>query len=253
MIKYTLLSLSCALAFSANALTLPSTQGKDTRITYATYDPSDVIAVRTKVGVATLIQLDKNETVVGEHSGLAMGDAAAWGFNVRGNNIFFKPQAKQPNTNLTIVSDLGRTYSFELFTSKHPFYVLKMKYPKPKAVDTTPNKAPCTNGKYNFRYGKWGAEELAPQYAWDDGRFTCMKFAKNAELPVIYQINADGKESLVNYHIEKDTIVIQSVANEYRLRLGQRVVGIRSDFVEFAGHNRKGSTIKATRVIKEGM
>ncbi|EOV0110329.1 TrbG/VirB9 family P-type conjugative transfer protein [Vibrio parahaemolyticus] len=253
MIKHALLSLSCALAFSANALTLPTTQGKDNRITYAMYDPSDVIAVRTKVGVATLIQLESNETVVGEHSGLGMGDAAAWGFNVRGNNIFFKPQAKQPNTNLTIVSDLGRTYSFELFTSQQPFYVLKMKYPKPKAVDTTPNKAPCTDGNYNFRYAKWGDDELAPEYAWDDGRFTCMKFAKNVELPVIYQINADGQESLVNYHIEQDTVVIHSVADEYRLRLGKRVLGIQSHFVEFAGHNDKGSTIEATRVIKEGM
>ncbi|MHA2734608.1 TrbG/VirB9 family P-type conjugative transfer protein, partial [Vibrio campbellii] len=135
--------------------------------------------------------------------------------------------------------------------NKQPFYVVKMRYPTPKKANTTPLKAPCTDGKYNFRYVKWGDEELAPAYAWDDGRFTCMKFSKNAELPVIYQINADGKESLVNYHIEQDTIVIHSVANEYRLRLGERVLGVLSHFVEFAGHNQKASSIKATRVIKE--
>ncbi len=158
----------------------------------------------------------------------------AWGFNVRGNNVFFKPQAKQPNTNLTIVSDLGRTYSFELFTNKQPFYVVKMRYPTPKKANPPPLKAPCTDGKYNFRYVKWGDEELAPLTRGTMYRFTCMKFSKNAELPVIYQINADGKESLVNYHIEQDTIVIHSVANEYRLRLGERVLGVLSHFVEFA-------------------
>ncbi|EGU6978437.1 conjugal transfer protein TraH [Vibrio parahaemolyticus] len=251
MMKQLIVSLACLMAFSTHALTLPKHQGKDRRIVYAEYDPSDVIAIRTKVGVATLIQLDKNETIVGEHSGLGMGDAAAWGFNVRGNNVFFKPQAKQPNTNLTIVSDLGRTYSFELFTNKQPFYIVQMRYPTPKKANTAPLKAPCTDGKYNFRYVKWGDEELAPAHAWDDGRFTCMKFSKNAELPVIYQINADGKESLVNYHIEQDTIVIHSVSNEYRLRLGERVLGVLSHFVEFAGHNQKASSIKATRVIKE--
>ncbi|WP_085344657.1 TrbG/VirB9 family P-type conjugative transfer protein [Vibrio sp. ArtGut-C1] len=251
MMKPLIVSLACVVAFSSQALTLPTYQGKDQRIVYAKYDPSDVIAIRTKVGIATLIQLDKNETISGEHSGLGMGDAAAWGFNVRGNNIFFKPQAEQPNTNLTIVSDTGRTYAFELFTSKRPFYVVKMQYPTPKKANTQAAKAPCTNGKYNFRYAKWGDDELAPEYAWDDGRFTCMKFSKNAELPVIYQINADGKESLVNYHIERDTVVIHSVADEYRLRLGQRVLGIHSHFVEFAGYNQKASSIQATRVIKE--
>jgi type IV secretion system protein VirB9 len=45
--------------------------------------------------------------------------------------------------------------------------------------------------------------------------------------------------------------VIHSVANEYRLRLGERVLGVLSHFVEFAGHNQKASSIKATRVIKE--
>lgn len=239
------------LSTTAHALILPVDQGKDGRIVYATYDPSNVISIRTKVGVATLIQLDDNETISGDSSGLGMGDAAAWGFNVRGNNIFFKPQAKQPNTNLTIVSDQGRTYSFELFTSRYPFYVVKMQYPKPPEVDTGKSAVPCSDGKYNFRYSKWGHDELSPQYAWDDGRFTCMKFGKNVELPVIYQLSADGKESIVNYHIEKDTVVIQSVANEYRLRLGDRVLGIRSQFVEFAGYNRKGSSINATRAIKD--
>lgn len=249
------LSLASLLAFSSHALTIPTSQGKDNRIVYSHYDPSDVIAIRTKVGVTTLIQLEKNETIVGDHSGLGMGDAAAWGFNVRGNNVFFKPKAKQPDTNLTIVSDLGRTYSFELMTSKEkaPFYIVKMEYPKPKS----PSKAsstlamPCSNGKRNFGYVKWGEEALAPQYTWDDGRFTCMKFSKNTELPVIYQINTDGKEALANYHIEQDTLIIHSVADEYRLRLGDSVLGLRSNFVTFAGHNEKSSAINATRVIKD--
>ncbi len=79
MIKQLIVSLACLMAFSTHALILPKHQGKDRRIVYAEYDPSDVIAIRTKVGVATLIQLEKNETIVGEHSGLGMGDAYRMG------------------------------------------------------------------------------------------------------------------------------------------------------------------------------
>ncbi|MCG9625404.1 TrbG/VirB9 family P-type conjugative transfer protein [Vibrio mediterranei] len=248
------LCLASMLAFPSYALTLPKSQGKDNHVVSSPYDPSDVIAIRTKVGVTTLIQLEKNETIVGDHAGLGMGDAAAWGFNVRGNNVFFKPKAKQPDTNLTIVSDLGRTYSFELITSKKetPFYIVKMEYPKPKSTSSVPILSmPCSNGKRNFGYVKWGDEALAPQYTWDDGRFTCMKFSNTTELPVVYQINTDGKEALANYHIDQDTLIIHSVADEYRLRLGDSVLGIRSNFVTFAGHNKKSSAINATRVIKD--
>lgn len=249
MIKPLLLVSLGLISSNVYAITKPYPQKSDTRIVSAKYDPSNVILVKTKVGVATLIQLDKNETLSGDHSGLGMGDATAWGFNVRGHNIFFKPQAKRPDTNLTIVSDLGRTYSFELITSPSPYYIVKMEYEKPKKRNTSP-KLPCSDGTINWKYIKWGDDELSPQYTWDDGRFTCMKFAKNAELPVVYQITSDGKESLVNYHIERDTVVIQSVVNEYRLRLGDSVLGIYSN-TEFAGYNDKGSSIKAKRVIKD--
>lgn len=233
------------------AKVVPKNQGYDDRIALIKYNPKDVIVIKTKVGTATLIQLGDGEMISKDHAGLGIGDAKAWGFSVRGNNIFLKPTAKNPDTNLTIVSDKGRTYSFDLVTSWKPHYIVKMEYEKPKkAVDYT-LKIPCSDGVQNFNYLKWGDQELAPQYMWDDGRFTCLKFTKNSELPVAYQISADGKESLVNYHFDQDTMVIRSMSNEYRLRLGERVLGLSSTDSESSGYNHKATTNKAKRGIKD--
>lgn len=250
MKKTILLSMILA-SFFTNAAVIPVQQSSDKRIVSAMYDPSNVIIIQTRVGTSTLVQLEDGETIVGGNSGIGMGDAQAWGFNVKGNNIFFKPTAKNPDTNLTVVSDLGRTYAFELVSSRRPFYIVKMEYKKPYSIATNKKKVPCSDGSVNFQYQKWGKDALSPQYAWDDGRFTCMKFQKNSELPVVYQIGSDGKEAIVNYHIERDTVVIHAVANEFRLRLGDDVLGIKSDAVKYAGFNEKSSTIRAKRIIKE--
>ncbi|MBS0044838.1 TrbG/VirB9 family P-type conjugative transfer protein [Shewanella sp. M16] len=236
---------------SAFAAVSPKNQGYDDRIALIKYNPKDVIIINTKVGTATLIQLDNGETISKDSAGLGIGDAKAWGFSVRGNNIFLKPTAKKPDTNLTVVSDKGRTYSFDLVSSYSPHYIVKMEYEAVKKAIDYSLKIPCSDGVQNFAYVKWGDQELAPQYMWDDGRFTCLKFTKNAELPVAYQISADGKESLINYHFTEDTMVIRSIASEYRLRLGERVLGLSSSAVEHSGFNHKATSNKATRGLKD--
>ena len=243
--------LAALLAFPVLSKVTPKSQGFDKRITQVKYNDKNVIVVRTKVGTATLIQLEKGETISQDFAGLGIGDAKAWGFSVRGNNIFLKPVAKKPDTNLTVVSDKGRTYSFDLISRWNPHYIVKLEYEKPKNPQDYAHGIPCNDGEHNFNYVKWGHKELAPQYMWDDGRFTCLKFTKNAELPVAYQIAPDGKESIINYHVTKDTMVIRSLANEYRLRLGDRVLGLKSGEVEYSGFNEKATSNKAKRGLKD--
>ena len=228
----------------------PKAQPFDSRITETKYNPANVVNVRTKEGITTLIQLEEGEQIYTPSSGLGIGDPDAWGLDVKGHNIFLKPVAENPNTNLTIVTDKGRTYSFSLRTSKYPHYIVKLRYEKPKIAKDLKPQIPCFDGEVNFRYGKWGNDELSPQYMWDDGRFTCLKFTTNAQMPVAYQIASDGSESLINYHIEKDTMVLQGISNEFRLRLGKQVLGLRSDAAISSGYNEKASSVNATRELK---
>lgn len=244
-----ILLFSCCLSFCVNGALLPQKENTDSRVTVIDYSPDDVIRVRTQAGINTLIQFESGESFNSGTSGLGMGDIEAWGVSVKGNNIFLKPTAKNPDTNLLVVSNKGRTYSFDLISSEYPHYVVKLQYEPPKtAKDFTP-KIPCYDGKVNFRYGKWGDIALAPTYMWDDGRFTCLKFAQHGELPVPYQVGTDGIESLVNYRMNKDTMIIHSVSKEFRLRLGKQVLGLRSEHTLSNGYNEKATSINATREL----
>lgn len=241
--------LPLLMSLPIHAAIVPNSQNFDNRITEIKYNPSDVTLIYTALGVSTLIQLQPGENINSKSGGIGIGDKKAWGVSSKENNIFIKPVAMQADTNLLITTNLGRTYAFELIDSKTPHYIVKITYPKPKTAEDNKPDIPCYDGDVNFAYGKWGDLELSPSYMWDDGRFTCLKFTDNAELPIPYQVTADGEESLINYNIESDTIILHGIASEFRLRLGKQVLGLQSEKAVFAGHNKKGSTIKLKREL----
>lgn len=251
--KNIIIAFVSLISLDVFAVTTPLASGYDQRVVRAKYNPNDVIRVRTKIGAATLIQLSKHENVLTDNSGLGMGDAAAWGLSVRGNNIFLKPVAENPDTNLTVVTNIGRTYVFDLVSSRKPYYLLKMEYEKKKSKNdyTSDNQIPCSTKKRNYFWLKFGDMELSPKYVWSDGVFTCLKFDKNIELPVAYKLTTDQIESLVNFHMENDVMVLHSPAQEFRLRIGKKVLGLKNDSQYFAGFNEKKSTNNKVRMIKD--
>ncbi len=241
--------LLSALSATVNAAIYPIPQPYDYRVTVAQYNPENVINVRTKVGTSTLIQFEEGESI--PELGKGIGDVAAWGIVTHENNLFLKPiVAIDPDTNLTIVTNKNRTYSFWLETSDFPHFIVKMAYGKPKTAEDFKRYVPCSDGPMNFDYQMWGEASLAPNYMWDDGRFTCLKFTTQTELPVAYQVGRDGTESLINYHMEKDTMILQGIAPEFRLRLGEQVLGLKSEHIQPEGFNQKATSVDATRVIK---
>jgi type IV secretion system protein VirB9 len=250
MIKKTILFIMFLLALPLHAEVHPQSAGYDKRIVVVDYNPDDVVHVHVAIGTGTLIQLERGENIQASDAGMGMGDTEAWGLDIKGNNIFLKPIAKQPDTNLTVVTNRGRTYSFYLATSKKPHFIVKMVYEEPEKAGDRKYAIPCYDGNANFDWQKWGDDALSPQYMWDDGRFTCLKFTNNYEIPVIYQVSKDGIESIVYYHFEEDTMVIHAVSSEFRLRLGNQVLGLISNSVKPRGYNSKATSIDAKRGLK---
>ncbi|SUA04966.1 TrbG/VirB9 family P-type conjugative transfer protein [Neisseria gonorrhoeae] len=76
LIYFTIAALM--LPFSVQAASIPKGSPKDRRIQTAVYTPDDVFVVRTKVGTATIIQLESDERIIGESSAMGIGDAEAW-------------------------------------------------------------------------------------------------------------------------------------------------------------------------------
>lgn len=84
------------------------------------------------------------------------------------------------------------------------------------------------NTRYSLAEGA-GSNDIVPSLVFDDGRFTYLRIAGQRELPAVFQVQADGSESLVNTRMEDDLLVIDRVSRRLVLRAGQAVVGIWND------------------------
>ncbi|REC93328.1 TrbG/VirB9 family P-type conjugative transfer protein [Kushneria indalinina] len=223
----------------------------DSRVKTVFYNPDDVVRVKVRQGTSTLIQLEDDETLEAANGGMGIGDSEAWTIGVRGNNIFMKPKAASPDTNITLVTN-KRTYAFALESVKNDSnaaYIVRFNYPEKPEPKPNPaaNRQPCTDlpdpTAVNVSYQAWGDGALTPTAMWDDGRFTCMKYPRTNDLPAIYRIAGDGSETLTNYNVEGNIVVVHSVAKEFRLRLGEQVLGIRTDGLKKANFNRRNTTV----------
>lgn len=239
----------------------------DNRIRYETYSKDAVYTVQTAIGKATLIQFEDDENVTGGDSSIiGVGDAQAWNLGVKGNNIALKPAAEKPNTNIIVVTN-KRTYAFELTLSKNPVYVVRFRYPDTQAKFDALNakeqeekrailaKTNAQNNKpLNLNYLWRGDFGIKPVVAWDNGRFTFLKFPTATATPNIYKVLQDGTESIINTHIDdkqKDTVVIEEVGQLYRLRLGNSVLELKNGDYNPANFNENGTADnKSVRVLK---
>ena len=259
------------LANTASALAIPTGSKQDARIQTATYSPNNVIKVTAKVGKTTQIQFEDDERLEGDSASLGMGDAEGWNLAVKGNNILFKPLVHQSDTNL-IVNTNKRTYVFQLSIdndAKNPTFLLRFYYP-----DTAKAKADAEKAKNkqahdvlqgnhnrldvvisNDNYWDFGDKSIKPTALYDDGRFTYFEFNNGRDLPTIYKILPDGTEALVNKHVKGHTVVVHEVGQEFVVRLGMSVLGIKNQGFNADGQfNQIGtSTYDSVRIIKEDM
>lgn len=233
--KRFLLSGLCVCLFSQNvfAEAIPKRTAYDNRIKNVTYNPDNVTRINVAAGIATVIQLAPNEFIDSE-GGVGLGDPDAWKINAKGNHIWIRPKAEEPDTNLAIVTN-KRTYQFNLVSVKSrntATWTVRFNYPKPQKTTNLWTR-PCSGSYSNYRYFAKGDKTLFPIEMWDNGTFTCISILAGKDLPVVFKKLPDGSEGLVNSHIENGYIVIHEVNPEYRLRLGDLVAGIKTDRLKY--------------------
>lgn len=271
----------------ANAADIPQSSKFDNRIQYVNYNPGDVVVVRAITGFGTRIVFAQNETIIDVASGWTQG----WEFSDRRNILYIKPksvvigqgvppmapEAGKWDTNLMVTTNL-RLYDMDLHLlpnndlGQAPMnliaYRIEYRYPddeqaelnaiaKKERVQTMLDEKPAPqNWNYSMQVGD-KSENIAPTMAFDDGRFTYLKFPNNRDFPVAFLVASDKSESLVNSHIDPDmpdTLVLHRVAREMVLRLGTAVVGIYNDsFDEDGIPAHQGTTLPSVkRVILSG-
>jgi len=278
MIRVFCLYAIMIFVFCGKALAIETPKGSkfDGRIQNVVYNPGDVVVINAVPGRGARIVFSSNETILDIGSGFSDG----WEFADRRNILYIKPKSLKAtdgqstalspepgkwNTNL-MVATTARLYDFDLrlipALSRKTSYRIEFKYPddeaaKAKLIKTQAKldlKSPPRNWKYTMQIGE-KSSGIAPTMAYDDGRFTYLKFPNNRDFPTAFLVSEDKTESIINSHVEdNDILVLHRVSPEFVLRLGDSVVGIYNEHFDVNGVPPKdGTTVPGVqRVIISG-
>ncbi len=222
------------------------------------YDPEQVIKLHGYVGYQIHFQFAEGETFVN----LAAGDNKALDVGYEANHLVLKPLAEKVATNITVLTN-RRVYQFDYSaTAERPdpdrqdvIYSLRFIYPQEEArkaaeeleqqhtnlklasADQDPHRA------RNSNYWGCGAAAIRPESAYDDGVQTRLRFAAHAEFPTMYVKNDDDSESLVNFTVDNDEVVIHRVARSFVLRRGKLVACIQNRSFDGGGQRLETQTL----------
>ena len=244
------------LATESRAERVPAPGQVDSRVRIVAYDPDEVYKLRGYVGYQIHLQFAQGEEFVN----LGAGDSGGIDVGKEKNHLFIKPKQEKVGTNLTVLTNL-RHYHFE-YTALHKapdaqaedvIYSLRFTYPQEEAklaaielekarTEERLRQADAERPK-NLAYWYCGSAAIRPVSALDDGVKTRIKFGARSELPAIFVKNDDKSESLINFNIERDEVVIHRVAKQFIVRRGQLVGCIVNKAFDGGGLRLESGTV----------
>jgi type IV secretion system protein VirB9 len=230
----------------------------DPRVRIVAYDAEQVIRLHGYVGYQIHFQFADGETFVN----LAAGDNKALDVGYEANHLVLKPLAEKVATNITVITT-RRVYQFDYSASaerpdpdrEDVIYSLRFIYPQEEARKAAEAlEQQHTNLKLtgaaedphrarNTDYWGCGATAIRPQSAYDDGVQTRLRFPAHAEFPTMYVKNDDESESLVNFTVDNDEVVIHRVARSFVLRRGKLVACIQNRSFDGGGQRLDTQTL----------
>ena len=284
------IALAMLATAAAHAVDLPQSSKFDSRIQYADYNAGDVVLVRALPGLGARIVFSPSEEILDVASGFTQG----WEFQTRRNILYVKPKSVKVSEAETMVPTAGKWNTNVMVTTTRRMYDLDLhllagggndgkpapsagvayrvefRYPeddKAKALaeasrQLTQSKLDAKPAPMNWHYSMQvgeASEGIAPTMAYDDGRFTYLRFPNNRDFPTVFLVAADKTESLINSHIDPrspDVLVVHRVNRELVLRLGNAVVGVYNDRYDPDGVPPvKGTTVPGVQrvIFSEGV
>lgn len=229
---YALVVLVNALAMTAAyAQASIASNGADPRIRSLLFVPDHVVRLRGWVGYHIDLEFEPGETF----ETLGGGDLAGLTYGAFENHLVLKPKAPAVRTNLTVITN-RRTYVIDYAVlpgrpdpmTDELVYSLRFNYPPVpglapgERVTEDLSAAPAARFQ-NLDYWYCGPPSLQPVGASDDGVHTRLRFGPSAEIPALFVKSDDGTESLLNYTVEGQDIVVHRLTRHFILRRGQLV------------------------------
>ena len=231
------IGVAASLAFIApygRTATVPAAGKVDARVRVVAYDPADVISLQGYVGYQIHLQFAEGEEFVN----LGSGDNGAFDIGAERNHFFIKPKEARAATNVTVLTNL-RAYHFDYIVSsiapvgaaaRRMVYSIRFSYPEDEARAAAADQERrqvnarmsqgATDRPRNSDYWFCGSDALKPVSAHDDGVQTRLRFQARSDFPAMFVQNDDGSESLLNFNVEADEVVIHRVARRFVLRRG---------------------------------
>lgn len=245
------------------------------RVEQLEYQDSLVVKVSGYANNPVVIELPSDEPIADAT------DAAELGYEVgrKGNRLIVRPLANAKQATV-LVWTKSRSYVFDFspglpqaFNNRTSKVIITL--PRPPAAVTPPATAPivrpqppapaqsllvasgdartCARAtdRAEYRNDKYSMQivsetvDIRPREAFDNGRFTFLKFPNNVEVPTIFRSTPGSTEEvIVNSHRECDFMVLHAVSPLWTLRLGGSVIGVFNDSYEAEGVGaRNGSTV----------
>lgn len=243
----------------AVASSIPRPIGGENRIKIINYTPNTVFKFVGHYEYQSIIEFSQEEEI----ETISMGTPTPWLLVPAGNRIFLKPIEDNATTNMTVITN-KRMYFFEMHAEEASSvnddnlnFVVKFVYPDQfsginngSTISTAGvSQLGSATGpdmshpeKYNFKYTISTAVEgiTEPLQVFDDGEFTYLKFPDiNAELPAVFLVDSEGKESLVNFRIDNNYLVIERVADRFTLRHGNDIVCVFNESGKYSKERTK--------------
>lgn len=252
--------VNCPLAFAQGTAAFSHSYETASRVQQIEYRENLVVKIGGYANNPFVIEMPADEPI----GDVALPPSSSYEMVKKGPRFFVRPlPGAQPATVLittrsrSIVLDivLGSSQGFKDRLSKLIVTLPAAPVPPPpppaveriEAVAAASNLAPETSSTYhNDNYTLQVVAEsvdIRPREAFDDGRFTYLKFPNNQEIPAIFRSTpGTNDEVLVNSHRDGDFIVLHAVAPLWNLRLGGSVLGVFNESFEPDGSPPKGGT-----------
>ncbi len=224
---FTLIGLHSGMSY---AISFPRHVAADNHVKVVMYDPNNVVVLQGRYGYQTQITFAPGEIV----QSVSIGDSMAWQAVPVNNNLFIKPVASS-KTNMSVLTN-SNSYSFQLDSLRSqikPTYKLQFTYP-----DGSYDSSGVSNAvgsfdpdKLNWKYSFTGDRSLVPIEAFDYGQFTYFKFNNDgmSHVPSVFIVDKDKNETLINFHIQGEYMVVNSIAKQFSFRDGKSVTSIYND------------------------
>lgn len=197
----------------------------DPRVQTVLFKEDSVVSLRGHYGYQMMIEFGAEERI----ENVSIGDSLAWQVtpNRRADTLFVKPIEFDAATNMSVITS-KRRYTFQL-SAEEPtgpgdpniIYRVKFSYPPEPPPSSEPKDlVPQPTTASNQNYSVSGSTRNVPSRIFDDGQRTYIEWPTGAATPAVFALGADGSESLVNFVMRGNVMVVERVGPAFILRNG---------------------------------